>query len=135
MKTFSIPFRFSEGSVAVNKNVDVAVKDEIINYLMTNTGERVMRSRYGGNMQGLAFEINDPLILADFKVDAIPAINANLSRGRVLDIAILDQPNNPQSSPYGDNVATVAVRYATSPRNISTFRLIVRSQLTSESEF
>lgn len=86
-------------------------------------------------MQGLAFEINDPLILADFKVDAIPAINANLSRGRVLDITILDQPSNPQSSPYGDNVATVAVRYATSPRNISTFRLIVRSQLTSESEF
>jgi len=135
MKTFSIPFKFTEGSVAVNNNVDIAIKNEIINYLMTNTGERVMRSRYGGNIQGLAFEINDPLILADFKIDAIPAINANLSRGRVLDIAVLDQPSNPQSSPYGDNVATVAVRYATSPRSVSTFRLIVRSQLTSESEF
>jgi len=135
MKTFSIPFRFNEGSVVANQNVDTAVKDEIINYLMTNTGERVMRSRYGGGIQGLAFEINDSLILADFKLDVIPAINANLSRGRVLDIAVLDQPSNPQSSPYGDNVATVAVRYATSPRSISTFRLIVRSQLTSESEF
>ena len=135
MKTFSIPFRFSEGSVVTNNNVDIAVKAQIIDYLMTNNGERVMRSNYGGSIQRLAFELNDPLILADYKVDALPDINAHLSRGRVLDIAVLDHPNNPQSSPYGDNVATIAVRYATSPRNVSTFRLVVRTQLTSESEF
>jgi phage baseplate assembly protein W len=135
MKTFSIPFRFSEGSVASNNNVDIAVKAQIIDYLMTNFGERVMRSNYGGNIQRLAFELNDPLVLADYKVDSIPEINSYLSRGRVLDIAVLDHPTNPQSSPYGDNVATIAVRYATSPRNISTLRLVVRSQLTSESDF
>jgi|APGre2960657423_1045063.scaffolds.fasta_scaffold00928_3 phage baseplate assembly protein W len=134
MKSISIPFKFDNGSLQQTYDHDQSIRQQIINYFMTTSGERIMRPGYGGNLQMLAFEMVDALVMADYKVDSLPAANARITNGKVLDLAIIASPNNQESSNYGDNTVTVAIRYASSPRTISTITLQV-SQLTQESTF
>jgi len=131
MKSIRIPFSFEEGSVSSTNNIDTIVSQEIVNYFMTIDGERVMNSSYGGGLPRLSFEINDPLVLADYKLDVITEANSNLSFGKVLDLLVLDNANN---TFYEDNVATVLIRYAVSPRTISTVKLVVTNTFNEESD-
>jgi phage baseplate assembly protein W len=130
VKTINIPFKFEEGEVLSTASVDNIVKQQIVNYLMTVVGERVMNSAYGGNLQTLAFEMVDPLILTDYKTDVLDEINANLSFGKVLDISITETTDDVY---FDNNAVTVVVRYAVSPRSISTLKLIVNETFTEES--
>lgn len=131
MKSIRIPFSFEEGEVLTTNSVDTVVKQEIVNYFMTVSGERVMNATYGGNLPRLIFEINDPLVLADYKLDAVSEANANLSYGKVIDMFIDDTPNDDY---YDTNVAKVNIRYAVAPRTISTVKLVVDATFTEESE-
>ncbi|NDB56982.1 hypothetical protein EB001_00790 [bacterium] len=131
MKSIRIPFSFEEGSVSSTTNVDTIVGQEVVNYFMTINGERIMNQQYGGNLPKLSFEINDPLVLADYKLDAISDVNSNLSFGKVLDIAVLDSEN---TTFYEENVATVIVRYAVTPRTVSTVKLTVTNTFNEESD-
>jgi len=130
VKTIRIPFRFEEGSVLATQNVDTVVKQQIVNYFMTNIGERIMNSNYGGNLPNLVFEINDPLIFADYKVDALSEVNSYLSFGKVLDFGFVDSTNDLSAE---NNVATLVVRYSVAPRTISTVKLVVNTTFTEES--
>lgn len=130
MKTIRIPFRFEEGSVLATQNVDTVVKQQIVNYFMTNIGERIMNSNYGGNLPNLVFEINDPLVFADYKVDALSEVNSYLSFGKVLDFGFVDSTNDLSAE---NNVATLVVRYSVAPRTISTVKLVVNTTFTEES--
>lgn len=131
MRSIKIPFSFEEGNVLDTYNVDTIVQQEIINYFMTINGERVMSQQYGGNLPKLSFEINDPLILADYKLDSLTIANSYLSFGKVLDIVVVDNDNN---TFYEENVATVLVRYAVAPRTISTVKLVVTNTFNEESD-
>ena len=131
MRSIKIPFSFEEGSVSNTNNVDTIVSQEIVNYFMTIDGERVMNSSYGGGLPRLSFEINDPLVLADYKLDAIGDVNLQLSFGKVLDMLILDT----QTGAFDEeNVANVLVRYAVSPRTISTVKLTITNTFNEESD-
>jgi hypothetical protein len=131
VKTINVPFRFDEGEVTTTSSVDNIVKQEIVNYFMTNTDERVMNATYGGNLQRLAFEINDPLVIADYKVDALPDINSKLSFGKVLDVSVAETTDDTY---YNSNTATITIRYAVAPRTISTVKLVVNETFTEESD-
>lgn len=131
MFAIRVPFSFEEGEVSTTTSIDTIVQQEIVNYYMTLNGERVMNPSFGGNLPQLIFEINDPLVLADYKTDAIPDANANLSFGKVIDVVIADSPND---SYYDNNVAQVNIRYAVAPRTISTVKLVVDATFTEESE-
>lgn len=130
MKTIRIPFRFEEGAVMQTKNVDAIVRQQIVNYFMTSTGERIMNSSYGGNLSNLVFQINDPLVFADYKVDALSDVNTYLSFGKVLDFGFVDSTDSLLNEP---NVATLVVRYSVAPRTISTVKLVVNAPFTEES--
>lgn len=131
MKTIRTPFSFEDGSVSTVSNVDTVVKQQIVDYFMTINGERIMNQTYGGNIPLLSFEINDPLVLSDYTLDAIPEANSHLSFGRVLGVSVVDNEN---STFYENNVATVLVRYAVSPRTISTVKLVVDITFNEESD-
>lgn len=131
MRAIRIPFSFEDGEIGTTTSVDTIVKQEIINYFMTVNGERVMNATYGGNLPKIVFEVNDPLILADYKLDALSDANANLSFGKVVDVLIDDTPNDEY---YDNNVAEVTIRYAVAPRTISTVKLVVDTTFTEESE-
>lgn len=130
MKTIRVPFRFEEGAVLQTQNVDTIVKQQIINYFVTNSGERIMNATYGGNISNLGFEINDPLVFADYKVDALADVNTHLSFGKVLDFGFVDSTDSLLNEP---NVATMVVRYSVAPRTISTVKLVVNTTFTEES--
>lgn len=131
MKSIRIPFKFEEGSVAETTNVDTIVQQEITNYFMTVSGERIMNQPYGGSLPSLVFGMEDPLVLTDYKLNVIDDSNLHLSFGKVLDLGIVDNENNPF---YKDNVATVLVRYAVAPRTISTVKLVITNTFHEESE-
>lgn len=131
MRSIRVPFSFEEGEVGTTTSIDTIVKQEIVNYFMTVNGERIMNPTYGGNLPKLVFEINDPLVLADYKLDALSDANANLSFGKVVDVLIDDTPNDEY---YDNNVAEVIIRYAVAPRTISTVKLVVDTAFTEESE-
>lgn len=132
MLTLRIPFTFEDGQTSVVSNVDKIVQQEITGYFMTSSGERVMNGSYGGNLNSLVFEINDPLVLADYKVDTLPNVNANIRFGKVLDMHVV---SSAPGRDYEDGVLPVIVRYTVSPRSTSTLRLNLNaSLLTEESE-
>lgn len=129
MLTLRIPFTFEDGQTSVVSNVDTIVQQEIIGYFMTSSGERVMNGSYGGNLNSLVFEINDPLVLADYKIDTLPNVNANIRFGKVLDMNVV---SSAPGRDYEDGVLPVIVRYSTSPRSISTLRLNLNASLLTE---
>jgi len=130
VKTIRIPFKFEEGSVLHTENVDTIVKQQIVNYFMTNINERVMNATYGGSLSNLLFELNDPLKFSDYKVDALSEVNSFLSFGKVLDFGFVDTTDSLLAEA---NVATLVVRYSVAPRTISTVTLIVNANFTEES--
>jgi len=130
VKTIRVPFKFEEGAVLQTQNVDTIVKQQIINYFVTNSGERIMNATYGGGIPSLGFEINDPLVFADYKVDALADVNTYLSFGKVLDFGFVDSTDSLLNEP---NVVTMVIRYSVAPRTISTVKLVVNTTFTEES--
>lgn len=65
MKAISFPFRFVSGNIAATQTYDEIVRGHIIDALMTNQGERVMRPRYGCDIQAALFDPRDELARKD----------------------------------------------------------------------
>lgn len=65
MRAISFPFRFVSGNIAATNTYDEIVRAHIIDALMTNQGERVMRPRYGCDIQAALFDPRDELARRD----------------------------------------------------------------------
>ena len=65
MRAISFPFRFISGNIAATQTYDEIVRGQIIDCLMTNQGERVMRPRYGCDIQAALFDPRDELVRKD----------------------------------------------------------------------
>lgn len=55
------PFRFEGGSLATTGNYQKLVRNQLIDTLMTNLRERIMRPDYGADIQSLLFAPSDEL--------------------------------------------------------------------------
>lgn len=106
MKSIKVPFNFSGGRVATTSSPTVAAEQKIINVLTTNKYERVMRHRYGANINQLLFDEIDDLSIADFVVDAKQETTDNISRTAVLDIKLT--PTNTVAS-YTNSETTLGI--------------------------
>lgn len=120
MRSISIPFQFANGKVVETENDDKIARQRIIDVLATDKYERVMRPEYGADIKSLLFEPLDPLIFADFRVDAIKDINDYVSNAKVTDLQIRE--GNPIEQ-GGDSESTLLVRvlYKTASMGTSTF--------------
>ena len=65
MRAIAFPFRFVSGNIAATSTYDEVVRGHIIDALMTNQGERVMRPRYGCDIQAALFDPRDELARRD----------------------------------------------------------------------
>lgn len=95
MPSIKVPFSISPyGGVQTTADTDQIVRQQIIDVLTTSKLERVMRPTYGAGANQLLFEPIDELIYSEFRTDAIPEINKNLSSGYVVDVSIkpMDMP-------------------------------------------
>lgn len=66
MKALDFPFRLEgRGQFATTFNYNRVVRAQVIDAVMTNLGERVMRPRYGCDFQAALFDPSDELIRRD----------------------------------------------------------------------
>lgn len=62
----SFPFRIApDGRIALTRTYNEVVRGQVIDALMTNFGERVMRPRYGCDIQAALFDPTDELMRKD----------------------------------------------------------------------
>ena len=106
MKSIKVPFNFSGGRVATTSSPTVAAEQKIINVLTTNKYERVMRHRYGANINQLLYEEIDELSIADFIIDAKQEAADSISRTSILDIKLT--PTNSIAS-YDNSETTLGI--------------------------
>jgi phage baseplate assembly protein W len=120
MRSISIPFQFANGKVVETENDDKIARQRIVDVLATDKYERVNRPEYGADIRSLLFEPLDPLIFADFRVDAIKDINDYVSNAKITDLQIRE--GNPIYQ-GGDSESTLVVRvlYRTAAMGASTF--------------
>jgi phage baseplate assembly protein W len=77
MKAISFPFRLdNSGHIATTQTYEEVVRAQVIDALMTNSGERVFRARYGCNIQSALFDPTDELV----RRDAASQIKTRLER-------------------------------------------------------
>jgi len=126
MKSISVPFRFTTDTkgVAVTSNLSDLLKQSILDILTTTPGERVMEGKHGANARGLLFEEPDPLVFAEFRMDAMNELNALLPFGKVLDLNVY-MPNQSYAGDPTDSTIVISVKYVVPPFDVSvvTFNL------------
>jgi hypothetical protein len=88
MKAIKIPFQFSGGKTATTSSMSVATEQKIVNVLVTQKYERVMRHKYGFGIQTLLFDVIDEIELTDHIVEAKSDIQAAVSDVSILDVKL-----------------------------------------------
>lgn len=130
MRSISIPFQFVNGKVGETTNDDKIARQRILDVLATDKYERVNRPEYGADIRSLLFEPLDPLIFADYRVDAIRDINDYVSNAKITDLQIREGGTS-----YEDSTLVVRVIYRTAATGTSTFVATISGNtiLTEES--
>ena len=118
MKTISVPFRFASDThgVAEVTTLNKIIEQQILDILTTSPGERVMVPRYGAGMRALLFEMMDPLVFAEYRIDAMAELNEYLTLGKVVDLKISVPENVFYGSPT-DSTINIAVKYIVPPND------------------
>jgi phage baseplate assembly protein W len=134
MKSISVPFRFENGAVASTTDNDKIARQRIADVLATRSYERVMRPEYGAGISDLLFEPLDPLIISDYKIDAINTLNDSVGNARIRDLRIREG-NTVDYNNSGDSTLVVSVVYSVSETGTSTYTLTLDGTriLTEES--
>ncbi|MBF83414.1 MAG: hypothetical protein CL489_02950, partial [Acidobacteria bacterium] len=84
-------------------------RQEIINVLVTDKGERVMASTYGAGTSSLLFEPVDALVEADFKDGALAMLNNHLSNAVAVGLTVTTKSPDGSYSGLGESEATMYV--------------------------
>ena len=109
MRTITVPFSFSGGSLRTTSNPHTIARQEIISVLTTDNYERVMAPMYGANTSSLLFTQVDNLVVADFKEESLHMLNSNLSNAVVVDLSVTNRPPDGSWSGPGHAEATLYV--------------------------
>jgi uncharacterized protein len=90
-KHLSFPFRVgNDGRTATVKTLDDHVRDEVIQLILTNQGERPFLVEFGGGIRSLVFEAADEVTGSMAKARITQAINRWLGHRAVLDFIKVD---------------------------------------------
>lgn len=106
MKAIKIPFQFSGGKTATTSSMAVATEQKIVNVLVTQKYERVMRHKYGFGIQSLLFDVIDEIALTDHVVEAKADIQAAVSDVTILDVKLA--PTNSIAA-FGSPETTIGI--------------------------
>ena len=136
MKSISIPFRFEGGGVATTEDIEVISRQRIADVLATRGNERVNLPEYGANVYSLLFEPLDPLIFADYKIDALQALNRQVSTARIRDMVVRDTTSVAFDNDGGTTLE-INVIYDVPGSRSSVLTVVVDSNglITEESDF
>lgn len=95
MRAIDFPFRLdSNGSLTECANYSNVVRSQVIDAVMTNLGERVMRPRYGCDFQAALFDPSDELVREDAASMIKTRLSALVTRAIVRSVTVeLGEPN------------------------------------------
>lgn len=65
MRAFTAPLSIANGTIQTTENYDRIVRDQVIDALTTNQGERVMHPDWGCDVQAMLFDPSDMLERSD----------------------------------------------------------------------
>ena len=89
MRTLRYPFNLTtDGRIEEARSYEDLVRGQVIDALMTNQGERVMRPRYGCDIQAALFDPGDELVVKDAAARIRQALEGLVVRAIVRSIRI-----------------------------------------------
>lgn len=92
MKSIKVPFNYNGGKTDATTSLNVIAEQKIVDLLVTNKFERLLRHRYGASVKRFLFEPIDNLSMVDFLTDARQEAREAISRVDIMDIRIV--PSN-----------------------------------------
>lgn len=134
MTSIRIPFNYSGGKTKSTNSVKTIAEQKIIDVLVTNKLERVMRPRYGSSIGRLLFEPMDELYIADVLTDAKQDVAGSVSRITILDMRV-SEPDEISSYGNSDSTLGITVIYKLplgSPQVVN-FNIAIPSNMTEDS--
>ncbi len=109
MRTISVPFTFSGGSLQTTEDPHQIARQEILDVLMTDKYERVMNPSYGAATRRLLFQPHDSLVVADYKEETLAGLNRHLSSSKAMSLTVTTRPPDGSWSGPGDPEASMYV--------------------------
>lgn len=132
MKSISIPFRFENGKVATTTDNATIARQRIADVLTTRPFERVMIPEYGAAISNLLFEPLDPLVFADYRIDATTTLNNHVSNAYIRDLQVR-AGNQAQYGEEGDSTLDVRVLYDVAGQGTLVYNFTVnQTQILTE---
>ena len=104
MKALKFPLRIVGGKMASTSDYNEIVRNQLIDSVMTNFGERVMRPEYGADVQSLLFDPADELRTSDMAVILKERLTFMVPRATIEEITVNSDIGVP-------NVVNVDIRY------------------------
>lgn len=104
MKALDFPFRFVGGKIATTDNYTRIVRNQIIDSVMTNYQERIMRPDYGADIQSMVFEQSDDLRRKDANVVIMERLSIMVPRAVIESVDI-------ETAPGASNLVYVKIKY------------------------
>jgi len=119
-KDIDIPFLAKESGEIFKKTDAAAVKQAVKNLILTNHYEKPFNAKFGGNIQGLLFELADDETGEQVRDTIIAAINEHEPRARVISVDVNSQPD------FNSIEATVTFRVINSDEIVSFTTILKR---------
>jgi len=110
MIAIDFPFRFNEGSLSVTDNYRRVVRALLIDALMTNNRERIMRPDYGADIQSFVFTNMEELRLADTAELIKRRVEAVIARGDLPSRIVIESVTI-EKSPTRASTVVISVIY------------------------
>jgi phage baseplate assembly protein W len=118
-KDIDITFLAKDTGEIFKKTEAAAVKQAVKNLVLTNHFEKPFNAKFGGNIQGLLFELADDETGEQVRETIIAAINEHEPRARVISVDVNSQPD------FNSIEATITFRVINSGE-IVTFTTILK---------
>jgi phage baseplate assembly protein W len=109
-------FRILGGRVPVTQDYGQIVRQQIVDALVTNAKERVMRPDYGADIQSLLFDGADSLVRADVASTVKERLGILVPRATIKSVTLITEPTELSIRGIdsdGRNVVLIDVLYAT----------------------
>jgi uncharacterized protein len=128
VKALLYPFQIDiNGNVATTSDYEQICRGQLIDVLMTNRNERIMRPLYGSNMQGALFDPADELVRSDAANQVMQGIQQWAPRVTMQTVVFTSDHNQP-------GAVFVDVRYKAGPfAEVSQLKMPTLSFIDQES--
>ncbi len=95
MRTLRVPFQIdSGGGLSEVSDTQTIVEQQMIDVLMTNFGERIMRPRYGANLRGFLFSPTRQDFMALKSGEAQDLLRAVVTLADIVNVRMIDVVGN-----------------------------------------